>query len=54
MQSGLAYKDGKNYIAYEEEDKKIVFLEHTHAIEEHNARFYEGVESFEEAHNEHL
>lgn len=49
-----AYKarHGKEYADHEEEAKKDVFLQRTRAIEEHNARFRQGLVSFDLAHNE--
>lgn len=44
-------KHGKEYAAHEEEHKKNVFLDHTRTIEQHNARFHRGLETFELAHN---
>jgi cathepsin L len=44
---------GKQYSAEEESQKMTQYLEATKTIEEHNARFHAGLESFEMGHNAH-
>lgn len=48
-----AYKErhSRQYDPHEEKTRKAIFLERTRVIEEHNARFHQGLESFKMGHN---
>jgi len=50
--SSYKAQHGKQYSAVEESLRKQQYLEATKTIEEHNARFHAGLESFEMGHNE--
>ncbi|OQR77126.1 cathepsin S-like [Tropilaelaps mercedesae] len=50
--SSYKAEHGKEYAAHVEDTKMAIFLENTRAIEEHNTRFYKGLETFVMGHNE--
>ncbi|XP_022664014.1 cathepsin L1-like [Varroa destructor] len=49
--SSYKAQHGKEYASHVDNVKKVVFLENTRTIEEHNLRFHQGLESFQMGHN---